>query len=555
MLIVVSSTVGAHLLLGDLLWSPEGKCTLALAGTLLLAGLGAGLERWGASRAGRMMLVTTLIVVPIHFMLVGELRLLLQPPSLRLLFLAALLLVLVVMVRWVSGRLAEPRGARLMSASLLLISAGSAATTRGSSIAWGLQFASFQLAPLVFLATVFAMGKRQWGPTEKTHREFVYTLFGVLGFALFSCLCRAGAYVLRLDHAFYALPAMLGAISVVLATRRVAPFEPDKKRLALIELGGYSISGLAFALAFSSPYATSALFSANIVAVACLGIALYSVALWNDRHPSFLYLTLAAYLAARMGLWFFIAERFHALEHSVALLLGYRGLLPLPFRALIAVLLNLVLASLAIWFARGWKDRRLARHCHFLGLPLSVVACAWSTFEPLAGCICLSAYAILYLLGVLVFSSPRLTYLGVFALAGACYLGSTLVPGVTVAGQGLLAALIGCACWAVYRLLFRLGAGIDYRQPWFPSTLALLALALVAATAGVMQQNAGIVTGSLTFGLITALAVLVSLEAHDFALGLRRVRQLLRADRLRNWPRQPGTDRTCPSTGHAAHGR
>ena len=79
LLIVVSSTVGAHLLLGDLLWSPEGKCTLALAGTLLLAALGTGLERWGAGRAGRMMLVTTLIVVPIHFMLAGELRLLFQP--------------------------------------------------------------------------------------------------------------------------------------------------------------------------------------------------------------------------------------------------------------------------------------------------------------------------------------------------------------------------------------------------------------------------------------------------------------------------------------------
>jgi tetratricopeptide (TPR) repeat protein len=107
LLIVVSSTVGAHILLGDLLWSPEGKCTLALAGTLLLAALGTGLERWGANRAGRMMLITTLIVVPIHFMLAGELKLLLQPPSLRLAFLGALLAVLVAMVRWVSGRLAD----------------------------------------------------------------------------------------------------------------------------------------------------------------------------------------------------------------------------------------------------------------------------------------------------------------------------------------------------------------------------------------------------------------------------------------------------------------
>ena len=34
LLIVVSSTVGAHLLLGDLLWSPVGKCTLAMVATL-----------------------------------------------------------------------------------------------------------------------------------------------------------------------------------------------------------------------------------------------------------------------------------------------------------------------------------------------------------------------------------------------------------------------------------------------------------------------------------------------------------------------------------------
>ena len=36
LLIVVSSTVGAHLLLGDLLWQPVGKCLLALVATALL---------------------------------------------------------------------------------------------------------------------------------------------------------------------------------------------------------------------------------------------------------------------------------------------------------------------------------------------------------------------------------------------------------------------------------------------------------------------------------------------------------------------------------------
>ena len=57
LLIVVSSTVGAHLLLGELLWSPAGKCALAMVWTILFAALGAGLIRWGAERAGQMMLV------------------------------------------------------------------------------------------------------------------------------------------------------------------------------------------------------------------------------------------------------------------------------------------------------------------------------------------------------------------------------------------------------------------------------------------------------------------------------------------------------------------
>ena len=513
LLIVVSSTVGAHLLLGDLLWSPEGKCTLALAGTLLLAALGTGLEHWGAGRAGRMMLVTTLIVVPIHFMLAGELRLLFQPPSMRLLFLCAIALVLVALVRWASGRLAEPRGAWLLTASLLLISLGSAATTRGSSIAADLQFACFLLAPLVFLATVFAMGKRQWGSSQAEHREYVFTMFGVLGFALFSCLIRAGAYVLRLDAALYALPAMLGAISVVVACRRLAPFEPDKKRLALYELGGYSLSALAFALAFSSHYGTSASFSANIVAVSALGVALYSVALWNNRHPAFLYFALGSYLSIRVGLWYFVAERFHALEAAVALALGYSEQLPLPYRSIIAVLVNLVLAALAIWFLRGWKDTRLARHCHYLGLPLSLAACAWSTFEPQAACICLGAYAILYLLGVWVFAAPQVTYLGVAALAGAFYFGSTLFPGTTISGQALLAAAIGCAFWSTKWLLWRLHVDDIYRRPWFHASMTLLLVGLAAGTGGVLLKNTGIATGTTTFALLTALALLVNLES------------------------------------------
>ena len=512
LLIVVSSTVGAHLLLGDLLWSPEGKCTLALAGTLLLAALGTGLEHWGAGRAGRMMLVTTLIVVPIHFMLAGELRLLFQPPSARLLFLGAIAIVLVCLVRWASGRLAEPKGAWLLTASLLLISLGSAATTRGSSVAAGLQFACFLLAPLVFLATVFAMGKRQWGSSQAEHREYVYTMFGVLGFALFSCLIRAGAYVLRLETALY---RAAGHDWSDLGGARVPAARPVRARheaARALRAGRLRPLGAGVRTRFYDAYPRSASLSANIVAVSALGIALYSAALWKDRHPAFLYFALGSWLSARIGMWYFVAERFHALEDLVAHTLGYPEHLPHAYRAIIAVLVNLVLAGLAIWFVRGWKDRRLARHCHYLGLPLSVAACVWSTFEPQAACICLSAYAILYLLAVRFFAAPQVTYLGVAALVGAFYFGSTLFPGTTISGQALLAAAIGCASWSLLWLLQRLRVDEEYRRPWVHASMTLLIVGLVTATAGVMAKNTGQVTGSITFTLLTTLALLINRE-------------------------------------------
>ncbi len=53
LLIVVSSTVGAHLLLGPRLWSPVGKCSLALVYTLMFAAFEA--RAWcgrGGARGG-----------------------------------------------------------------------------------------------------------------------------------------------------------------------------------------------------------------------------------------------------------------------------------------------------------------------------------------------------------------------------------------------------------------------------------------------------------------------------------------------------------------------
>ena len=108
-------------------------------------------------------------------------------------------------------------------------------------------------------------------------------------------------------------------------------------------------------------------------------------------------------------------------------------------------------ACLSLWFGKFWNDRRLARHCHYIGLPLSIAACVWSGFEPLAAVICLSGYAILYLLAVWTFAAPAVTYLAAAAIAGACYFGTTLVPGITAADQALAGALLGFAFWVSSR--------------------------------------------------------------------------------------------------------
>ena len=512
LLIVVSSTVGAHMLLGDLLWSPVGKCALAMIATLLFAAFGAGLLRWGAARAGRMMLVATLIVVPIHFMLAGEMKLLHQPSAFRLAFLVIEGVALVGMVRWVSGMLAPPAGARFLTAALLLLSIGSATTARGSPLAWELQFASFQLSPMVFLAAVWALGARRWGDTSKEHLDFVYMMLGLLGFALVACLVRTGAYALRLDAPLYGLPVMLVAISCVHTARRLVTDERNTQRLALLRFGGYGLSGLAFALVLASPPIASPVYFANTLAVSIVGLGLFVASLRTERHPAFLYLAVGAVGAGRLGAHYFLAGRLHVIEEAVRQLLGYSHHLPTPFRAILGLVPNTALAGLSLWFVKHWDDRRLARHCHYIGVPLSIAACIWSGFEPLAAVICLSGYAILYLLAVWIFAAPWVTYLAAAALTGACYFGTTLVPGIALADQALAAALLGLAFWAARVELRRSSAAPAYHVPWLQAALALAGAAMIGATLHLVSVGVGSWTGAGAFAVIAALAFLLNRE-------------------------------------------
>jgi tetratricopeptide (TPR) repeat protein len=511
--IVVSSTVGANLILGDLLWTPMGICAIALVMTALFASLGTGLVRWGATRSGRVMLIATLIVVPIHFMLAGELKLISEPPSWRYAFLALDIALLIAMVRWTSGNLAQPHAARFMTAALLLVSVGSAATTRGSPIAWGLQFTAFQLSAVVFLVAVWLLCVRQWGETPEEHLQFVYVMLGVLGCALLSCLFRAGAYAMRLEPALYAVPVMFAATALVMASHRLAAFEPSRRRLASLRLGGFSLSALAIALALSRSHIPSVLSGANLLAAGLIAVALYVSSLRRERQPAFLYLTLGASLVAGIGLVHCIRLRFHLIEQTLCWLLGYPDHLPRPFFAILAIPINVVLAWLSFWFVRHWNDRTLARHCHYLGLPLSVAACLSTGFEPLAGCIGLAAYAILYIVGTRVLAVPGLAYLGVASACGATYCGSTLHGGITLAEHAFLAGLIGLASWGARVVLGRMRSSEDYIEPWRHCAIALAMLAMTLATLGLASARVGSLAACGAFLLVLLIALLVNRDA------------------------------------------
>ena len=111
LLIVVSSNVGAYQLLGPKLWSPVGKCLLALVYTAMFAGFGAGLVRWGAERSGRIMLLTTLFVVPADFMLAGQMKLLTEPSAWNLAVLGIDVVALFLLIRLVARSMGLKHGA------------------------------------------------------------------------------------------------------------------------------------------------------------------------------------------------------------------------------------------------------------------------------------------------------------------------------------------------------------------------------------------------------------------------------------------------------------
>ena len=235
------------------------------------------------------------------------------------------------------------------------------------------------------------------------------------------------------------------------------------------------------------------------------------------RQPTYLYFSFAALFVGYFGAFPLTAHLIRMFEESVGHLLHYHEKLPFPFRANNGLVFNALLASLAIYFNRRWQDARLARHCHFIGLPLSIAACILSGFEPTAAVICLSGYTILYAIAVWLFEAPIVVYLACAAMTGAAYFGSTLMPGMTIGTQAIGAAVLGLLFWLVQHVQKLGRADRAFRAPVLAAATALVAAAMAGATVSLTTQPE-LFAPMLAFWLAGLLCLLLNLEVPTAAL-------------------------------------
>lgn len=485
LLVVVSSNVGAYQVLGPRLWSPVGKCLLALVYTAMFAALGAGLVRWGAVRAGRIMLLTTLIVVPANFMLAGQMKLLTEPTASGLTMLAVDALALLLLVRMVARSLQLPDGAGFLSIALFVLSAINSAAAPEAWWPWSWQFAVFLAPGFVFLGAVAWVSHRMVARKDDAAREAVLFALALLAFTYVTGVARTGVFVLDLEPALYAVPTMLGALACAIAARGLRRVDDKPHHSAWLSFAGLVLTALAVALALVQSQRT-ALSSGNALAVALLGLGLFVAELVIERHPAYLYCGFGALGLAYYSLDYFIHDAVQASKIAVLTAIGLKPHLTPPYKALDGWFLNIALAVLALLFHRRWNSPRLARHCHYIGVPFSIAACAFSGLDPHAAVICLSGYAVLYSVAVGVFREPRVIYLACAALAAAVDFGLGLKPGITLSDRSLGAAFLALGLGGIAAVLRRRSVDLAYRRPFDRSSLGLALLALAGAVAAVV---------------------------------------------------------------------
>jgi tetratricopeptide (TPR) repeat protein len=513
LLIVVSSTVGAALVLGDRLWMAEGKCLLATAYTLMFAGFGRGLAMWGAERAGRIMRLTTLLVLPVNFALVGELPGLGRSSSPTSLAVLAIDTAAMMGLAWLVCRSLGIAGGRATPAALIAMGMLSALTPRSASFEWG--FAAMIAASVVFAASGEWLGRwlARRRASEGVEDDAPYFAAGLLALYYLGAVARIGGYVLHLIPTLYALPAMLAAFAAVRVADGLKESGRPERLVALIRLAGYSLSALAFALGLTRPEERLSLYSGNTLAVALLGLWLYARALRVERRPAFLYAGFAALFLAYFGIKAFLIDLITPIEGAVGQALGYGRKLPDPFKALNGLAFNAGLAGLSVFFGRRWNDARLAKHCMWIGLPVSLAACALSALEPIAALLTMGGYTVAYPIGAWIFAAPALGYLACAAFSGAAVAASTTLGDLSAGAWALALATVGLVLCAAAQALAIERVPVAYRVPVVRSSRAIAAVALAVAAYAAWPWGPQSWTIPAAFWLLAVLYFLIGREA------------------------------------------
>jgi hypothetical protein len=491
LLIVVSSTVGASILLGERLWSPEGKCLLALAYTLVVASAGSGLGRWGARRAGQLLCLATVLSLPIHFTLIGEQS---GAPGLNGIRVAVLVFdaVVLVVVGARLGRALLPAATQTAIPAFLVMAVLNAVASQVTPAAWG--YGLLLLASGLFLLGVEgeSLGEARRVKGQQPAVSVLPSVLGLLTFAFLWTSVRLGAYLLRLPANLYAVPVMLAASAALRAADalRAAGPAPDRARVAtLLRSAGLGLSALAVALALGRPPSPPWTDAANLVVTALLGMALYADRLRRERQPAYLYAAFAALALTVFATRELFGAQVAALELLAGRWLGYAGPLPQAFRALNGLALNALLIVAAVVLERRLASPRLAWHCHAIGLPLAVGACLFATAEPLAGLVTMSGYAVLYAIAARLFHAPALLYLVCAAGAGAGVEAAIRLGASTGSELALVVTGIAAAYWAIGRMHSMRGATETDTRPIGHSGLVASVVALAVATAAALPPD------------------------------------------------------------------
>ena len=497
-LIVVSTTVGAAILLGDLLWRPEGKVLLAVAYTSLFAASARGLIRWGAERAGRILSLTTLLMLPVDFALVGEMPVFATKSTIGFGVLSVSLLAFALIGKKLWPALNVPGGQQTFLAFLAL-GLIDALTPRNAPFNWG--FISMVLTSAIFLASI------NWIHLKRVASTPPFEILSLLVFAFLWGVVRIGGSVLHIGPSLYAIPVIFAGMSSV----RIAEGFMDRAEKAA-RFVGFILTSCAFALALAPPPGRSILYTGNTLATALLGLGLFIKCLHRERLPAYLYAAFGACVLCYFGSFDFLRDLISSIETSAAAALGYNKKLPLAYRAINGLVFNSLLIILARYFKTVWQDKRLQLHCHYIGLPLAIVSCILGSTEPWAALFTLGGYTVGFSLITWIYQLPWMVYLACAASAGF-FVNLGYIANLSIESNLLGLSLLNIGYLMTARLLHSKNAPDTYRRPLIRSGLLISSVATGLTTTllfnGLSAQSWPVVA---TFGLSAICFALLELE-------------------------------------------